>query len=94
MLLASFLVDLGIVSHVPPNKRSTFTNLLDLIRRQLELERQKIITEALLLARGGDGHNILIDTPSKRDLGRADSVLLRQCCENTINRSSCKLRRR
>lgn len=70
------------------------TDLLDLIRRQLELEGQKVIAKALLLARSGDGHNVLIDAPSERDLGRADSVLLRQGCENTINGSSCKLRRR
>lgn len=61
------------------------THLLNLIRRQLKLKRQQIITQPLFLAGRSDRHDILINAPPETNLGGTDAVFLRQSVEDAIN---------
>lgn len=56
-------------------------NLLHLPRRQRESQHPQIVAHALLLARRGDGHNVLIHAPAQQDLVGADVVLPREAGE-------------
>ena len=60
-------------------------NLLNLRRRQLKCRRPQIVAQTLLLARRRDGHNVLIDAPSERDLARADGVLLGESGHHVVD---------
>ena len=51
-------------------------NLLDLLRRELERSHAQHIAHALLLGTSRDGHDVLVNAPTKRDLALADGVFL------------------
>jgi len=53
-------------------------DLPNLGRREFERGSAQIITEPLLLGTSSDGHNILINAPTQRNLALGHGVLLRQ----------------
>ncbi len=82
MLLTPRLVDLNKTTsvHTPKNILRTAiiaTYLLNLLRVKLERHSAQVVTEPLLLPRRGDGHDVLVDTPSEQDLTRVDGVFSR-----------------
>lgn len=68
------------------------THHRDLLRRKLERHRPQVVAEPLLLARRGDGDDILIYAPPQADLARADCVLLGQGVEYVISWAASALR--
>jgi len=59
-------------------------NLLDLLRRKLERSHTQHIAQALLLGTSRYGHNILVNTPTERDLAFADGVFLGEGGEDGV----------
>jgi hypothetical protein len=71
-------------------------NIFHLPRRQLKRDCPQVVAQSLLLRAGSNGHDILINAPSQRNLTLANVVLLRQRANKGINwtplcpRNSCQ----
>lgn len=69
-----------------PCRHSTY--LLDLRWVKLESHRSQIVAHPLLLRRGGNRDDVLVDAPAERDFTGAHSVLLRELLQDFVGWSA------
>lgn len=66
-----------------------FVDGLDLLGGELESHGTEVVRQSLLLGRGRDGDNVLVDAPPQCNLAGSHAVLFRQRGIDFINRTRC-----
>lgn len=68
------------------------TYLLNLLRSEFKRHGAQVIAQPLFLARGRDGHDVLVDAVSQTDLAGVDGVFVRQGVEDIVGWAACAFR--